>query len=135
MDNAIEVVAFLRRKSELELRILNGNGAAVATERELEATVRHLAAHPHALNAVQTARATPENPGYGVSEGCGGSRWVNLTNIPNPAMIGCARILPSRYVKGDRSLTIPVAARHGRYSHEMRRAYLREMYREALSRI
>lgn len=58
MDNVIEVVALLRKHSELELQILNGHGAAVATERELEATVRHLAAHPQALNAVlQTARA------------------------------------------------------------------------------
>ena len=58
MDNVLEVVALLRKHSELELRILNGHGAAVATERELEATVRRLAAHPHALNAVlQTARA------------------------------------------------------------------------------
>ena len=58
MDNVIQVVALLRKHSELELQILNGHGAAVATERELEATVRRLAAHPHALNAVlQTARA------------------------------------------------------------------------------
>jgi len=63
MDNVIEVVALLRKHSELELRILNGHGAAVATERELEATVRRLAAHPHALNAVlQTARALRRTP-------------------------------------------------------------------------
>ena len=58
MDNVIAVVALLRRHTDLELQILNGNGAAVATERELEATWRRLAAHPQALSAVlQTARA------------------------------------------------------------------------------
>jgi hypothetical protein len=64
VDNVIEVVALLRRHSELELQILNGHGAAVATERELEATVRRLAAHPpNALNAVlQTARALRRTP-------------------------------------------------------------------------
>ena len=63
MDNVLEVVALLRKHSELELRILNGHGAAVATERELEATVRRLAAHPQALNAVlQTARALRRTP-------------------------------------------------------------------------
>jgi hypothetical protein len=63
MDNVIEVVALLRKHSELELRILNGHGAAVSTERELEATVRRLAAYPHALNAVlQTARALRRTP-------------------------------------------------------------------------
>jgi plasmid stabilization system protein ParE len=59
----IEVVALLRKHSELELQILNGRGAAVATERELEATVRRLAAHPHALSAaLQTARALRRTP-------------------------------------------------------------------------
>lgn len=63
MDNVIEVVAPLRKHSELELQILNGHGAAVATEPELEATVRCLAAHPQALNAVlQTARALRKTP-------------------------------------------------------------------------
>jgi hypothetical protein len=51
MDNVIEVVALLRKHSELELQIRNGRGAAVATEQELEATVRRLAAHPHARSA------------------------------------------------------------------------------------
>jgi len=47
----------------LELQILNGHGTAVATERELEATVRRLAAHPHAHSAVlQTARALRRTP-------------------------------------------------------------------------
>jgi hypothetical protein len=59
----IEVVALLRRHSELELQILNGRGAAVVTESELEATARRLAAHPQALNAVlQTARALQRTP-------------------------------------------------------------------------
>jgi hypothetical protein len=58
MDNIVEVVALLRRQSELELQLLNGDGRPVVTERELEATQRRLAAHPYALNAVlQTARA------------------------------------------------------------------------------
>jgi len=49
--------------NKLELQILNGHGTAVATERELEATVRRLAAHPHALSAVlQTARALRRTP-------------------------------------------------------------------------
>lgn len=63
MDNVIEIVALLRKHSELELQILNGHGTAVATERELEATVRRLAEHPQALNAVlQTARALRRTP-------------------------------------------------------------------------
>jgi hypothetical protein len=63
MYNVIEVVALLRRHADLELQILNGHGATVATEGELEATVRRLAAHPHALNAVlQTARALRRTP-------------------------------------------------------------------------
>jgi hypothetical protein len=63
MDNVIEVVALLRKHSELELRILNGHGPAVATERELEATIQRLAGHPQALSAVlQTARALRRTP-------------------------------------------------------------------------
>ena len=63
MDNVIEVVALLRKHSELELQILNGRGAAVAIEQQLEATARRLAAHPLALNAVlQTARALRRAP-------------------------------------------------------------------------
>jgi hypothetical protein len=62
MDNVFEVVALLRKHSELELQTLNGHGAGVAAER-LEATVRRLAAHPQALNAVvQTARALRRTP-------------------------------------------------------------------------
>jgi hypothetical protein len=63
MDNVIEVLALLRKHSELELRILNGHGAAVATELELATTARRLAAHPHALSAVlQTARPLRRTP-------------------------------------------------------------------------
>lgn len=63
MDNVLKVVALLRKHSELELQLLNGHGAALATECELEATVRRLAAHPQALNAVlQTARALRRTP-------------------------------------------------------------------------
>ena len=77
MHNITEVVALLRKQSELELQILNGHGAAVATERELEATWRRLAAHPHALNAVLvTARAlrrTPDSVSERQVEDCGWS--------------------------------------------------------------
>lgn len=63
MDNVAEVVALLRMQSQLELQLLNGHGAAVATERELEATWRRLAAHPQALNAVlRTAHAMRRTP-------------------------------------------------------------------------
>ena len=45
------------------IKVLNGHGTAVATERELEATRRRLIAHPQALNAVlQTARALRRTP-------------------------------------------------------------------------
>jgi len=63
MDNVTEIVALLRKQSELELQILNGHGLAIATERELEATCRRLVEHPQALNAVlQTARAMRRTP-------------------------------------------------------------------------
>jgi hypothetical protein len=57
MYNVI-IVALPRQHSDLELQMLNGHGAAVATERDLEATVWRLAAHSQALNTVlQRARA------------------------------------------------------------------------------
>jgi len=63
MDNLLETVALIRRQSELELRLLNSHGTAVATERELEATRRRLATHPQALNALlQTAQALRRPP-------------------------------------------------------------------------
>ena len=63
MDNLTEAVALLHRQAELELRLINSPGAAVATERELEQLLRRLAAHPHAVNAVlQTARALRRTP-------------------------------------------------------------------------
>ena len=63
MDNIVEVVTLLRQQSDLELRLLHGDGTAAATENALEATRRRLAAHPHALNAVlQTARALGRTP-------------------------------------------------------------------------
>jgi hypothetical protein len=63
MNNVIEVVALLRKHSELELQILNAHGTAVSTELELEATQRRLAAHAHALSAVlRTARALRRTP-------------------------------------------------------------------------
>ena len=63
MDNIFEVVTLLRRQSELELQLLQGDGTAVATEHALELTRRSLAAYPQALNAVlQTARALRRAP-------------------------------------------------------------------------
>jgi len=63
MNNILEVLTLLRRQAELELNLLNGNGTAVATEQELEATRRRLVAHPQALSAVlQTARALRRTP-------------------------------------------------------------------------
>jgi hypothetical protein len=63
MDNVTEVVALLRQQVELERRLLNGDGTAVAAERELDITRRRLAQHPHAVNAVlQTARALRRTP-------------------------------------------------------------------------
>lgn len=40
MDNVTEIIALLRRQPTLESQILNGNGTAIASERELEATRR-----------------------------------------------------------------------------------------------
>jgi hypothetical protein len=63
MDNVTEILALLRQQATLEMQLMNGHGAAVATERELEATHRRLVAHPQALNAVlQTARALHRTP-------------------------------------------------------------------------
>jgi hypothetical protein len=63
MENVAEIVALLRRQAQLESQILNGNGTAIDSEQELEATRRRLAAHPQALNAVlQTARALGRSP-------------------------------------------------------------------------
>ena len=63
MDNIVEVVTLLRRQWELEMKLIHGDGTAVATEHALEATRRRLAAHPQALNAVlQTARALRRTP-------------------------------------------------------------------------
>jgi hypothetical protein len=63
MENVAEIVALLRKQAQLESQILNGNGTAIASEQELEATRRRLASHPQALNAVlQTARALGRTP-------------------------------------------------------------------------
>lgn len=63
MDNIFEVITLIRKQSELGLQILNGHGAAAATERELQATWHRLTTHPHALSAVvQTARAMRRTP-------------------------------------------------------------------------
>jgi hypothetical protein len=47
MDNVTEIIALLRKQATLESQILNGNGTAIASERELEATRRRLVAHPY----------------------------------------------------------------------------------------
>jgi hypothetical protein len=63
MDKVTEVVALLRKQADLEARIINGDGTAIGSEQELEATRRRLAAHPQALNAVlQTACALGRSP-------------------------------------------------------------------------
>ena len=63
MENVAEVVALLRKQAQLESQIFNGNGTAIASEQELDATRRRLATHPQALNAVlQTARALGRSP-------------------------------------------------------------------------
>jgi hypothetical protein len=63
MDNILEVLTLLRRQTVLERNLLNGSGADVTTEHDLEATRRRLAAHPQALNAVlHTARALRRTP-------------------------------------------------------------------------
>jgi hypothetical protein len=63
MENVAEIVALLRKQAQLESKISNGNGTAIASERELELTRRRLTSHPQALNAVlQTARALGRTP-------------------------------------------------------------------------
>jgi hypothetical protein len=63
MDNVTEIVALLRKQADLETQLMNGDGTAIATERELKFTRRRLAVHPQALNAVlQTARALRRTP-------------------------------------------------------------------------
>jgi hypothetical protein len=46
MENVAEIVALLRKQAQLEARILNGNGTAIASEQALEATRWRLASHP-----------------------------------------------------------------------------------------
>jgi hypothetical protein len=57
MENVAESVALLRKQAQLESQILNGTGAAIASEQALEATRRRLASRPQALNAVLQTRA------------------------------------------------------------------------------
>jgi hypothetical protein len=62
MNTVAEIVALLRKQTELESRILSGQ-FAVGAEQELEVTRRRLTTHPQALNAVlQTARALGRTP-------------------------------------------------------------------------
>lgn len=62
MNTVAEIVALLRKQSELESQLLDAH-RAVGAEQELEVTRRRLASHPKALNAVlQTARALRRTP-------------------------------------------------------------------------
>jgi hypothetical protein len=62
MNTVAEIVALLRKQTELESRISSGE-LAVSAEQELEMTRRRLTTHPQALNAVlQTARALGRTP-------------------------------------------------------------------------
>jgi hypothetical protein len=62
MNTVAEIVALLRKQTELESLILDGQ-SAVGAEQELEITRRRLFSHPQALNAVlQTARALRRSP-------------------------------------------------------------------------
>jgi hypothetical protein len=64
MDNIREVVALIRRQSELERRIVSGDGSAVAAENELVNMRRRFAARPQALiaalHAGNAARRSPD---------------------------------------------------------------------------
>jgi hypothetical protein len=63
MESVSDIVALLRRQTELEGQLLNNRNATLAAERELEATRRRLSAHPGAVNAIlQTARALGRTP-------------------------------------------------------------------------
>jgi hypothetical protein len=63
MDDIVEVVALLRRQSELEMQLIHGDDTVVVTEHALGLTRRGVAAHPQALNVVlQTARALRRTP-------------------------------------------------------------------------
>jgi hypothetical protein len=104
MDNVLEVVALLRKHSELELQILNGHGAAVATERELEATVRRLAARPHALNAVSADSArVAADAGCRVGNAGGGLGLLELGSAPPAATAATCSRAVRRGPTGQRS--------------------------------
>lgn len=63
MDSTDEIIALLRKQTELEGQLLNAHGETLSTESQLEATCRRLAQHPRALNAVlQTAQALRRPP-------------------------------------------------------------------------
>jgi hypothetical protein len=62
MNTVAEIVALLRKQTELELQIMNGR-STVGAEQELERMRRRLVDHPQALSAVlQTARALRRTP-------------------------------------------------------------------------
>lgn len=63
MDTIDEVVALIRRQTELELELMNSADATPKVERDLLAMRRRLAAHPLALRAIlHTARALKRSP-------------------------------------------------------------------------
>lgn len=58
-----EVVALIRRQTELELKLMNSADVTPKIERDLLAMRRRRAAHPHALSAIlRTARALKRSP-------------------------------------------------------------------------
>ncbi len=63
MDTIDEVVALIRRQTELELELMNSAEATPKVERDLLVMRRRLTAHPHALRAIlHTARALGRSP-------------------------------------------------------------------------
>jgi hypothetical protein len=63
MDNVPEVIALLRKHTEMERELTNDRNSAVSAERDLEVMLRRLAAHPLGLSPVlQTARAPRRTP-------------------------------------------------------------------------
>lgn len=63
MDTIDEVVALIRRQTELELKLMNGADATPKVERDLGVMRRRLAAHPLALRAIlHAARALKVSP-------------------------------------------------------------------------
>lgn len=63
MNTIDETVALIRRQTELELQLLNGDAIAPKAEQDLLAMRHRIAAHPHALTAIlHTARTLWRSP-------------------------------------------------------------------------